>query len=208
MRKVLVLAAVLLASTGGLAAAAPASASAASAARMKAASVTPDVTNTQLCAFNPELCMNGDDGNFNAGDGGLVKGFPLSAGDHQNLAIAPASNCGGTVTPNCPFTLGLGLNNLYGTDPIVIITNPANHDVYRAEDGDVVESPSGDGQLWVEDGSLANSDAVLINVAATDTAGSEEIACVQGSGQPLVMNAERNNPSLIIQKCIWIEHHS
>jgi hypothetical protein len=49
--------------------------------------------DVELCDFQGPLCMNGFDGN-----GGLVKSYPITPGNAQDVNVTKLSNCGGTVT--------------------------------------------------------------------------------------------------------------
>jgi hypothetical protein len=205
MRKLLALAAVLTASALNLAAV-PASASPRTASAVHPSAITPDTgfTNVQLCITDPAdtLCMSGHDGT-----GGTITGSGSPDAQQGDVDVVVASDeCDDTGTveykPNanppvfCPFTSHL-IDNMHKGQSIVQIENVANSMVYRtSDDSSVIESPTGDGQLWVQDGDLggSNPQAVLINVKASndDVGGFGEMVCAEetASGQPAPLTLE------------------
>lgn len=211
-------------STAGFAATVPAKASASVTLAVHASAVSPNTTrtNVELCTLlgSSDLCMSGYDGSYAGGAGGLVKGFQYSPGPitaHTGTDVMPASNCGGKVTyePNasppvfCPFTEHF-LDNSYRNDDIVLIKNHANQYSYRGindnpgslVDDVVVESSSGDGQRWVEAGSLS-SGSELINVSDSDANNNGNVygICPNGVGSVLaVVSIE----SVGTGDCDWI----
>ena len=198
MRKAFAVAAILAASAAGLAAAIPAGASASVTPAVQVSAVTPDNNHVdiRLCSEGTNnLCMNGDDGNFNTdtNGGGIIKGFPNSGihlDGHQDVNVVQTSNCGGgVVTATCPFSNHTLDGQLRG-DQIVSIQNSTNLMFYRVDEAsqDIVESPTGDGQVWVQDGDLtgANPGATLTNVEATDDFdGIQVVICTNGTAAPL-----------------------
>lgn len=206
---------VALAFTLGAPAAAGNAASAATTARnAPAGAITPDdLAAVRVCSLGGnDLCMNGFDGT-----GGEVKGFAdngTSPDPTQDANVDQDSNCGGVVTmipAPCPFTNpvldGTGPDG-YGGDKIVSIFNSTNGMVYHWDGGvNVIESPTGDGQVWVQDGTLTgnNAGAVLVNVADTNMqiGGIPTVVCTNNPGQDLVLDTLMSNgppPA----KCDWV----
>lgn len=200
MRKLLVLAAVLAASTAGLAAAMPASASPADVTPSAIAAITDSgVATVQLCdSESTRLCMAGHDG-----VNGPITGKPHATGVAETVNVFSPSNCGGTVTdgPNngCPFTASSGLNVRFHGDLIIEIQNadPANAMFYRAvNDADLIESPTGDGELWVVD-----HNSRLVNVKASDDTGAAQDACTNGNGNQVLLTPDS---IASFQPCTWV----
>ncbi len=164
--------------------------------------IRPNFTNkhgVQLCDNESSpLCMNGFDG-----DGGAVKSFARTPGDAQNVSVLAASNCGGSVTASCPFTVGSGFNTEFEGDTIVTINLDANtmfNFLASSTDGSMEEASGGSGQLWVLVGSLTigGSGAHIVNVAVTDEESEEMYACDNGTSgdQMLVLHST-------LSTCTW-----
>jgi hypothetical protein len=195
---------VALAFTLGVPAATGNAASAATTARnAPAGAITPDdLAAVRVCSLGGnDLCMNGYDGT-----GGVVKGFAdngTSPDPTQDTNVDQDSNCGGVVTTTpapCPFTDpvldGTGPNG-YGGDKIVSIFNSTNGMAYHWDGGvGVIESQTGDGQVWVQDGTLTGNDAgaVLVNVADTNAQGGfPTVVCTNNPGNALVLDTLMSN---------------
>ena len=108
------------------------------------------------------------------------------------MAVNSTSNCGsGLVTASCPFTLGLGLNDLFEGDAIVTMTNNANGYFYDSSSSGVIESSSGDGSLWVQVNPFSGGHAGLVNVVASDNFnhnGEDCVAAASGTaGDPVAI---------------------
>jgi hypothetical protein len=177
-----------------------------------ASAITPDnnLTAIRVCSQGGNnLCMNG----FN-GPGGVIKGFAdngITPDPKQDVNVDQVSNCGGVVTANatdgfCPFSNHTLDTQLKGKQ-VVSIFNSANGMVYRWDGGGgVVESTTGDGQVWVKDGDLtgASPGALLVNVEATnDNDGIETFVCTNGPGAPLQATDEFGDPNNIPSRCFW-----
>jgi hypothetical protein len=183
-----------------------------------AGAITPDdLAGVRVCSLGGnDLCMNGFDGIGGDGIHGIVKGFAdngTSPDPTQDTNVDQVSNCGGVVTTTptpCPFTNpvldGTGPNG-YGGDKIVSIFNSANGMAYHW-DGHVgvIEQPTGDGQVWVQDGTLTgnNAGAVLVNVADTNAQGGiPTVVCTNNPGKPLVLDTLMSNGAPPA-KCDWV----
>lgn len=119
-----------------------------------------------------------------------VYGRHLTQNNQQYMSLTGASACGGHVTSNCPFNLGLGLNNQFLGDEIVTLNRYCSADFTCNNNGTYYLGGSGaqfaeivQGQLteaghqWVLDGQTSNgSYGRLINVYDSDTAGHAEYA--------------------------------
>jgi hypothetical protein len=155
------------------------------------AGVLCDQESTALCMNAPGL--------------GTVNGAHYHPGDAQDVSEAVSTNCGGKVTSNCPFTLGLGDNNLFLGDSLVTITNLHAGDPYAYNpDNFIYEVESGNGQVYVQLGDEVNGFAYLINVYATDLLGVYQdpvYICTNGS---LALLGETGNPAST--DCGWTKH--
>ena len=87
------------------------------------------------------------------------------------------------------------------------IFNSTNGMAYHWDGGvNVIESPAGDGQVWVQHGTLTgnNAGAVLVNVADTNMQGGiPTVVCTNNPGQALVLDTLMSNgppPA----KCDWV----
>jgi hypothetical protein len=156
------------------------------------AGVLCDQESTALCMDAPAL-------------NDTVNGVAYHPGNNQDVSVAVSTNCGGTVTSNCPFALGLGDNNLFLGKSLITITNlhSADHYAYNP-DNFIYEVGSGNGQVYVQVGDMINGFAYLVNVYATDLQGQYQdpvYICTNGS---LALLGETGNHTST--DCGWTKH--
>jgi len=137
---------------------------------------------------------------------GTVNGDAYHPGNAQDLSVSVETNCGGKVTSTCPFTVGLGDNNLFIGDSIVDIHNLHTGDAYAYNpDNLIYEVGSGNGQVYVQVGNMVNGFAYLVNVYATDLTNTYQdpvYICTNGSGNAL-LGKPGNQTST---DCGWTKH--
>jgi hypothetical protein len=157
------------------------------------AGVLCDQESTALCMDAPMI-------------NGTVNGAHYHPGNNQDVSVAVSTNCGGTVTSNCPFTTGLGDNSLFLGKSLITITNLHSADHYAYNPGNLIyEVESGNGQVYVQVGDLINGFAYLVNVYATDLTGVYQepvYICTNGNGSALF--GETGNPAST--DCGWTKH--